>query len=83
MEAIATTSDESFDINSEAIARRWNGQTRSNDTLHGTLNERFGIIDLLEAFKNALNAQLVICGDGDTKTRLYEIIKLAPTLLSW
>ncbi|HHT99530.1 MAG TPA: glycosyltransferase, partial [Acholeplasma sp.] len=29
-----------------------------------------------EAFKKPfLNAQLVICGDGDTKTRLYEIIK--------
>lgn len=77
MEAIATTSDVSFDINSEAIAR-FDEISKLGPTIlyTGTLNERFGIIDLLEAFKKPfLNAQLVICGDGDTKTRLYEIIK--------
>lgn len=42
----------------------------------GTLNEEFGIKRLAEAFAQIPNAELWICGDGDTKDFLKEYTKI-------
>lgn len=44
----------------------------------GTLNERYGIITLLEAFKKIQSEEyrLIICGDGDAKAKIIESAKL-------
>lgn len=46
----------------------------------GTLAERYGIVDLLTAFNQIkhLNAQLWICGDGDTRSAIEGIASSDP-----
>jgi len=45
----------------------------------GTLNEKFGVVDLVQAFKllpKSLEAQLFICGDGDSKDYIVNESKI-------
>lgn len=50
---------------------------KRNIVYTGTLNEKFGVIKLIEAFLSIKNqdAQLILCGKGDTESKILEYAK--------
>ncbi|HQM06651.1 MAG TPA: glycosyltransferase [Bacilli bacterium] len=62
-------------------------QPQSKEGLHrniclytGTLNEEFGIKELVDAFNYIKNGELWICGEGDTKEYILEREKIQPNI---